>query len=117
MAALSLSPLFPLLAVEFKLDPTQLNLLAGATILGQAYAVFLIVPYANIFGRRQACLTLAVFIILTEIWEGLATSYRSLIAARALNGIVTAISESVMVQIVNDLFFSHERGRWMGLYL
>ena len=117
MAALSVAPIFPLLAAEFKINQTQLDLLSGACILGQAYGVFLIVPYANIFGRRQACLTLAVLIILTEVWEAIATSYESLLVARALNGIVTAISESVMVQVINDIFFSHERGLWMGVYL
>ena len=116
-AALSVAPIFPLLAEEFKLDQTQLNLLSGACILGQAYANFLIVPYSNIFGRRQACLTLAVLMILTEVWEALATSYHSLLATRVLNGLASAISESVMVQVINDLFFSHERGSWMGFYL
>ena len=116
-AALSVAPMFLLLAEEFKVDQTRLNLLSGACILGQAYANFLIVPYSNIFGRRQACLTCAVLMILTEVWEALATSYQSLLAARVLNGLVSAISESVMVQVINDLFFSHERGTWMGIYL
>jgi hypothetical protein len=29
----------------------------------------------------------------------------------------TATSESIMVQMIADLFFLHERGLWMGLYL
>jgi len=116
-AALSVAPMFPLLAKEFHLDQTQLNLLSGACILGQAYANFIIVPYANVFGRRQASLTLAVLIILTEVWEALATSYNSLLTARILNGLVSAISESVMVMVVNDMFFAHQRGRLMGFYL
>lgn len=117
MAALSVAPMFGLIEAEFEVSQTRLNLLSGVCILGQAYANFLIVPYSNIFGRRQACLTCAVFIILTEVWQALAGSYKSLLVARALNGIFTAISESVMVQVTNDLFFSHERGSWMGLYL
>lgn len=116
-AALSVAPMFGLLAAEFHLNQTQLNLLSGACILGQAFANFLIVPYSNIFGRRQASLTFAALIILTEIWEALATSYHSLLAARAINGLVTAISETVMVQVVNDVFFVHERGFWTGFYL
>lgn len=116
-AALSIAPMFPLLAAEFKLDQTQLNLLSGACILAQAFANLVIVPYSNVFGRRQASLMLAVFIILTEVWEALATSSRSLLAARVMNGLATAISESVMVQVINDVFFLHERGLWTGIYL
>lgn len=116
-AALSVAPMFPLFAEEFKLNQTQLNLLTGACILAQAFANFIIVPYSNIFGRRQASITFAVLIILTEIWEALATSYRSLLAARVMNGLVTAISETVMVQVINDVFFLHERGAFTGVYL
>jgi MFS family permease len=116
-AALSIAPMFPLLAKEFKLDQTQLNILSGACILAQGYANFLIVPFSNIFGRRQCSLVLAVLIILTEVWEALATSNKSLLAARVMNGLTTAISESVMVQVINDVFFLHERGSWMGVYL
>lgn len=116
-AALSVAPMFQLLAADFKLDQTQLNLLSGACILGQAFANFLIVPYSNIFGRRHASLLFAVLIIITEIWEALATSYHSLLGARVMNGLATAISETVMVQVVNDVFFVHERGFWTGFYL
>lgn len=116
-AALSIAPMFGLLAEEFHLTQTQLNLLSGSCILAQGFANILIVPYSNIFGRRQASLTFAVLIILTEVWEALATSYKSLLAARVLNGLTTAISETVMVQVINDLFFLHERGTWMGIYL
>jgi MFS family permease len=116
-AALSIAPMFPLLAAEWDLNQTHLNLLSGACILGQAFANFLIVPYSNIFGRRQASLTLAVFIILTEVWEALATSSKSFLAARVLNGLATAVSESVMVQVINDVFFLHERVLWTGIYL
>lgn len=47
----------------------------------------------------------------------MATSHRSLLAARAVNGLVCATSETIPVQVVADLFFLHERGGWMGVYL
>ena len=55
--------------------------------------------------------------VLTYLWEALATSCSSLIAARVLNGVATATSESLMVQVVADAFFLHERGLWMRVYL
>jgi hypothetical protein len=50
-------------------------------------------------------------------WEALAKSHGSLLGARVINGIGTATSESIMVQVIADMFFLHERGLWMGVYL
>jgi predicted MFS family arabinose efflux permease len=55
-------------------------------------------------------------VVLTNVWQALATSYQSLLAARAVNGIVAATAETVMVQVIADIFFLHERDLWVGLY-
>lgn len=115
-SALSLAPMFPLLGAEWGLDETQLGLLTGVCVLALGYANFIIVPFSNIFGRRLACLSLGSLVILTEIWEALATSYHSFLAARVLNGLTTATAESLMVQVICDIFFLHERGLWTGIY-
>lgn len=116
-SALSMAPMFPLLGAEFKLDETQLSLLTGVCVLALGFANFVIVPMSNIFGRRLTSLLLCAFSIATCIWEAEAKSYRGLLAARVLNGFATATSESLMVQVVADVFFLHERGSWAGLYL
>lgn len=108
--------MFPLLGKEWHLDETQLSLLTGACVLALGYANFIIVPFSNIFGRRMTSLILALLVLLTEVWEALATSYNSFLAARVLNGLTTATAESLMVQVISDIFFLHERGLWMGIY-
>lgn len=114
--ALSIAPMFPLLGQEFHLDNSQLAFLTGITVITLGLAGFIIVPLSNIFGRRAVSLTFAIFITLTCIWQALATSHRSLLAARALNGVVCATSETIPVQIIADVFFLYERGAWTGLY-
>lgn len=109
--------MFPLLGAEFQLEPTQVSLITGACVIALGYANFIIVPCSNIFGRRFTCIVFGVLTIGTSIWEALATSYPSLIGARVLNGVATATNESLMVQVVADTFFLHERGLWMGVYL
>jgi hypothetical protein len=37
--------------------------------------------------------------------------------ARVLNGFATATTEALMMQVVTDMFFLHERGVWTGVYL
>ncbi|KAF2443687.1 MFS general substrate transporter [Karstenula rhodostoma CBS 690.94] len=114
--ALSIAPMFPLLGQEFHLNNSQLAFLTGITVITLGVAGFVIVPLSNIFGRRAVSLTFAVLIMLTCIWQAMATSHRSLLVARALNGVVCATSETIPVQMIADVFFLYERGAWTGVY-
>ena len=116
-SALSMAPMFPLLAAEFKLNDTQVSLLTGVCVLGLGYANFVIVPCSNIFGRRFTSILFGALVVGSSSWEASAKSYTSLMAARVINGVATATNESIMVQVVADVFFLHERGLWMGVYL
>lgn len=116
-SALSMAPMNGLAAKEWpEQSETSIGLLTGGCVLSLGYANFIIVPCSNIFGRRATCLVVSLFVIGFAIWEGLAKSYSSFLAARIMTGVPTAISETLMVQVIADLFFVHERARWMGVY-
>ncbi|KAK5353029.1 hypothetical protein LTS03_002171 [Exophiala xenobiotica] len=115
-ANISIAPMFPLLAEEFHLNQTQLNLLTGVVVIANGYSNFLIIPFSNILGRRAALLIFGVIICVSNLWGALATSHASFLAARALVGIAGGTTETIMVQMVTDMFFLHERGFWMGVY-
>ncbi|GFF99303.1 uncharacterized MFS-type transporter C1271.10c [Aspergillus udagawae] len=115
-SALSMGPMFPFFAKEFGLDDTQLSLFTGTCVLALGFANFIIVPCSNIFGRRVTSISLCLLGAATCIWQALATSYSSMLAARAINGIATATSETILVQVVSDVFFLHDRGLWTGVY-
>jgi MFS family permease len=53
----------------------------------------------------------------SDIWQATAKDYNSLIGARVLNGLGSASNESIMTIMVADIFFLHERGKFIGLYL
>ena len=53
----------------------------------------------------------------TTIWSAAATSYGSLVAARVLNAFAGAATEGLGAAVVADMFFLHERGRWMSVYI
>jgi Arabinose efflux permease len=112
-----MGPMFPYFAEEFKINEIQQSLLTGACVIGLGFANLIIVPISNILGRRQACLIFCILGIATCIWQALSQSYAVLIAARAINGVATATSETTMMQVVADMFFLHERGLWTGIYL
>lgn len=109
--------MYPLLAKEFHLDQTQLNLLTGVVVITNGYSNFIIIPFSNIFGRRAALLFFGLLMAGSTVWTAAADSHSSLLAARSVFGVAGGLSESIMVQIAIDMFFLHERGFWMGVYL
>ena len=103
-SALSIAPIFPLLGAEFHLNQQQLSLLTGLNVITLGFANIFIVPMSNIFGRRPISILFGGLIVLTNVWQALATSHKSFLAARACNGIVAATSETIMVQVIADMY-------------
>lgn len=95
--------MFPLLGAQFHLNPQQLSLLTGVNVITLGFANILIVPLSNIFGRRPISIVFGFLVVLTNIWQALATSHKSFLAARACNGLVAATSETIMVQVIADM--------------
>jgi MFS family permease len=44
------------------------------------------------------------------------TSYEGLMAARVIHCFASSVCEALPVQLVNDIFFLHERGKRLGYY-
>lgn len=99
------------------MNPTQLSLLTGALVITAGYANFIVIPFSNVFGRRATSLVMSLVFIGACVWQAMAQSYGSLLGARVLAGFAIAPSETLMVQVIADIFFLHERGFWMGIYL
>lgn len=80
------------------------------------WANFIIVPLANVFGRRPVIIVCCLICVLANIWQALVTSYSSFLGARVISGLGAAANESIMPMVVADLLFVHQRGRSMALY-
>lgn len=81
------------------------------------YANFIIVPFANIFGRRPTILICGLICIAANIWQARVMTWPSFLGARAIGGLGAAANESIMPMVISDVMFLHQRGVWMGLYL
>lgn len=55
--------------------------------------------------------------LVSDIWMAASPSYGSMMAARVLNGFGTGANESMLPLIITDLFFLHQRGKYVGIYL
>jgi len=56
-------------------------------------------------------------VFVCAIWGASSKSFGSLLASTVVGGFGGGASEAVGAAIVNDLYFLHERGRMMGIYM
>jgi MFS family permease len=80
------------------------------------YANFILVPLAEVYGRRFVLILCSLITLGASIWHGAAQSYGSFMGARIFIGIGMSIGESLMPMVIGDVFFLHERGRFIGIY-
>jgi MFS family permease len=69
------------------------------------------------FGTRPIFLTACLLLLATAIWSAVAHSWPSFVAARIICGFAVSCGEALPATVVKDLFFLHERGWWMGVYM
>lgn len=51
--------------------------------------------------------------VLSSMWCGLATTFDSLLAARAVQGFGFGPADSLAANVVGEMYYVHERGRAM----
>lgn len=71
------------------------------------------VPLSNIIGRRPVILISLLLLVFSSMWAGLATSFKSLLAARIFMGMGAGSADAVAPEVVGEIFFVHQRGRAM----
>ncbi|KAI2623057.1 putative MFS transporter [Hypomontagnella submonticulosa] len=116
MTPMAISPMTLIFEAEFQRTLPEVNMLFGAAAITLGYANFIIVPAANVIGRRPVVLVCGIVCILANVWQGLVTSYPSFLGARVISGLGAAANESIMPMVVADLLFLHQRGSSMALY-
>ncbi|EON65741.1 hypothetical protein W97_04980 [Coniosporium apollinis CBS 100218] len=116
ITTLSIAPLTPIYMAEWNKNQTEVALLTGAAVVALGYANFIIIPCADVFGRRPVLLICCAITLISDIWQAAAKSYNSFLAARIVSGLGTAANESIMTIVVTDIIFLHERGRFVGIY-
>ena len=114
-ASSGLAPALPIM--EFQILPplpfSKLSQLIAVNVLLQGTSNIIWVPLANTFGRRPILILSMLLSTLGSVWCGVATSFGSLLAARAVQGFGFGPAETVSPDIVGEIFFVHERGRAM----
>lgn len=72
---------------------------------------------ANYFGKRPVFVFSSLLLCVTFIWGANAQSFESLLWSNIVGAFAGSSTEALGAAIVNDLYFLHERGAKMGIYM
>ena len=115
--ALSISSVYVILMTEFQItDFGKISWLTGSLILLLGFFNLLFVPWASRYGRRPVFLVSNLICCAAYLWSALSQSYGSLMGARILTGIGSAIIETLGPVVAADIFFVHQRAFYVSLY-
>ncbi|KAL2844129.1 major facilitator superfamily domain-containing protein [Aspergillus pseudoustus] len=111
-----LSVAVPLLMQELQRSQGDVTRLLTLNFLFLGIGNIFWVPLAIKFGKRASMISSMLLQAGAFIWCAVATGYNSLLAARCVLGFAAASGESLVPEIVADIFFVHERGTMMSIY-
>ncbi|KAF9892977.1 hypothetical protein FE257_000569 [Aspergillus nanangensis] len=101
---------------EFGVSHAAASGLISYPNLAFGFGSLLLVPMYLKFGRRLVTLLSIATFLAGLIGASRATSFAGLMVARVFHGFGSGVCESLPVQLVNDVFYLHERGKKIGYY-
>jgi predicted MFS family arabinose efflux permease len=114
----AVSYLSPYIVSEFKLDNTQLGLLASALSIAIAASGFALASLADSTGRRkQILIVVLVLFSIFSAFSGLAGGFATLLLARAALGLAEGPISPILQSVTSIESSPHRRGFNMGVAL
>ncbi|GJN80469.1 hypothetical protein PLIIFM63780_003995 [Purpureocillium lilacinum] len=110
-------PSFPLLQDKYAASLAQVNWTVAIPALGLSLGPLLCASPADIIGRRPIFVLGTVMALAATVGAALAPDYPSYMAARFFQGLGVSPASNVGLAIINDVFFEHERGQKVGLWV
>ncbi|KAH3987379.1 hypothetical protein HBH64_018070 [Parastagonospora nodorum] len=116
-AIAGLAPAFYVLSKQFDKSMTETSQLLLYPVLVLGAFNFFWVPMANYFGKRPVFVFSSGLLCACYVWGATAQSFKSLLWSNITAAFAGSATEALGASIVNDLFFLHERGAKMGIYM
>lgn len=110
-------PSFPVLESTYSATLEQVNWTVAIPALGLALGPLLWASPADIIGRRPILILGTIMALASTIGAALAPNYSRYMAARFFQGLGVSPASNVGLAIINDVFFEHERGQKLGLWV
>ncbi len=112
-----ISPLLPDLMSAFAMNAGQAGLLVSTYAMAAAAVSFVLGPLSDRVSRRKLLLVALTIFTAATLLCGLAWSYVSLLAFRAITGAAAGILSLTIISCVGDHFPYRRRGAVMGLVM
>ncbi|KAK4183992.1 major facilitator superfamily domain-containing protein [Podospora australis] len=103
-------------SAQFNVDPNTAAGLVNYPNLIFGFGNIILVPLYRRYGRRPVMLLSVLLYAAGIIGCSQATTYSGLMGARIVHAFGSGVCEALPVQLVNDIFFIHERGKKLGWY-
>ncbi|KAF2017470.1 MFS general substrate transporter [Aaosphaeria arxii CBS 175.79] len=110
-----LSPALVVIAMDFKVQVADITVISGYMLLVTAASGPIISALSRKYGKRFMLILSSLFGLVGTIVGSAVYSYDGLLAARIIQGGSISAFESLVVSMIGDLFFVHQRGLWMTL--
>lgn len=110
-------PVYSVMAETYSATLNQMNISSALCYLFLGVGCVLLQPLAMKFGRRPVYLFGTVLNIVGNIILGALNNLGSLYASNVLCGIAAAPVDSLVQISITDIFFLHEHGRRLSIYL
>ncbi|TAQ83485.1 hypothetical protein B7494_g8192 [Chlorociboria aeruginascens] len=101
---------------EFGITTTTASGLINYPNLAYGFSGLLLVPLYHKIGRRPVLLLSLAMYCAGLIGASQTNSYAGLMICRVIHAFGSGVCEAIPVQLVNDIFFLHERGKKLGYY-
>ena len=110
-------PSFPSLQKQFGITYSQVNWTVAIPALGLAVGPLLWSSVSDIYGRRIIFIIGTFMAFGATIGTAKAPDYGGYMAARFFQGLGVSPGATVGLAAINDIFFEHERGQKIGLWV
>lgn len=110
-----LSPALVIIAAEYGKSIGDITEISGYMLLVTGSVGPLVSALSRKYGKRPQLLIASIFGLLGTVIASAADSYSGLMAGRIIQGGSVAAFESLVVSMIGDLYFVHQRGAYMTL--
>ncbi|KAF2201690.1 MFS general substrate transporter [Delitschia confertaspora ATCC 74209] len=110
-----LSPALVVIALSFHKKIGDITVISGYMLLVTAASGPIVSALARKYGKRPCLIVSSLFGLVGTIIGSATNSYNGLLAGRIIQGGSVSAFESLVVSMIGDLFFVHERGIYMTL--
>ncbi|KAL2267354.1 hypothetical protein VTJ83DRAFT_4631 [Remersonia thermophila] len=110
-------PSFPELQETYDATLEQINWTVAIPALGLSLGPLIWASPADIIGRRAIVILGTTIALVATIGAALAPTLDGYMAARFFQGFGVSPAANVGLAIINDIFFEHERGQKLGLWV